>query len=105
MRRIMYVEDKSGGLEGPGRIGWVTFSKSGRSYYYQGGRLEKIKSGYKYNCIDAETGDHFWVSGPHRDGRDRLYGGIVEIDEDARDEYWINIRNRPEDKHLSRYRS
>jgi hypothetical protein len=25
MRRIMYIENKDGGLDGPGRIGWVEY--------------------------------------------------------------------------------
>lgn len=28
--RVMYIEDKSGGLEGPARIGRVYFSKTGK---------------------------------------------------------------------------
>jgi len=36
-KRIMYVENKDGDIDGvPGRIGWVTFSQSGRSVYYLG---------------------------------------------------------------------
>jgi hypothetical protein len=105
MKRIMYIENKSEGLDGPGRIGWVEFSKSGRSFYYQGRRLQKTKSGYKYNCFDSETGDNFWITGPKKDGGDKLYGGVVEIDDDAREEYWINIRNMPQHKELTRYRS
>ncbi len=104
-KRIMYVEDKSGGLDGPGRIGWVEFSKSGRSFYYQGRCLQKIKSGYKYNCLDSETGDAFWVSGPKKDGCDKLYGGVVEIDDDAREEYWVAIRCLPQNREMTRYRS
>ncbi len=102
MRRIMYVEKKDG-LEGPGRIGWVTFSKSARSFYYGGRRLAKVRSGYKYNCLDAETGEEYWISGPHKDGRDRLYGGVVEIDEDAREAYWVKIRKQPENQHWHQY--
>ena len=83
MRRIMYVECKVGGLEGVGRIGWVTLSKSRQSYWYQGRELGKTKGGYKYNCVDAETGDECWVSGPRKDGADKLYGGVVQIDDDA----------------------
>ena len=97
----MYVENKADGL---GRIGLVEVSKSRRSYYYQGRCLQKTKSGYKYNCIDADTGESFWVSGPHRDGRDRLYGGIVAIDEDAREEYWVTVRKMPEKRQLTQYR-
>lgn len=104
MKRIMYVENKAGGLDGPGRIGWVTFSKSKRSYRYADRLLNRC-AGYKYNCVDAETGEEFWISGPKRDGTDKLYGGVVEIDEDARAEYWNEVRNKPECAHLASYRS
>jgi hypothetical protein len=33
--RIMYIEQKDDGINGPARIGRVTFSKSGRSLYYR----------------------------------------------------------------------
>jgi hypothetical protein len=105
MRRIMYVEYKGEGLDGPGRIGWVELTKTKRAYIYDGHRLQKTKSGYKYNCLDAETGEHWWVSGPKKNGTDKLYGGLVEIDEDAREEYWTVIRNKPQSKHLKKYRS
>jgi len=95
MRRIMYVENKSGGLDGDGRIGWVEMSRTGRSYTYRGRRLLKTKSGYKYNCVDEVNGDEYWVSGPHRDGADKLYGGTVQIDDDARAEYWTKVREQP----------
>lgn len=95
MKRIMYVEYKGDGLDGHGRIGWVELSKSKRSYRYQGKLLQKCV-GYKYNCVDEETGEHYWVSGAKRDGRDKLYGGLVEIDDDARVEYWTAIRQQPD---------
>ena len=105
MKRIMYIESKAGGLDGPGRIGWVEFSRSFRSFYYGGRRFEKTPSGYKHNCFDAETGEEYWISGPKKNGRDRLYGGIVEIDEDARVRYWTEFRDAPESIHLTQYRS
>lgn len=97
MKRIMYVEVKDNGqVTGQGRIGWVEMSKSSRSYVYKGRRFLKTKSGYKYNCIDEVTRDHCWISGPKKRGGDRLYGRRVEIDEDARVEYWTTIRSKPE---------
>jgi hypothetical protein len=105
MRRIMYIEWKSGSKPRPGRIGWVETSKAGRSFYYQGMRLLKTKSGYKYNCIDVETGDHYWVSGPKKNGKDTLHGGMVEIDDDARVEYWTSIRGAPELSKHARFRA
>jgi hypothetical protein len=95
----MYLEDKSGGLIGPARIGRVTFSKSGRTIYYRGRSFRSLKGlGFKANYYDVETGAHFWISGPKRDGRDALYGGRapVEMDDDVREEYWRDIRRQPE---------
>jgi len=34
--RIMYIERKDDGINGPARIGRVSFSKSRRSLYYRG---------------------------------------------------------------------
>lgn len=50
--RIMYIEFKGTGINGTARIGNVEFSKSGRSIYYQGRRLQKIlRSGYKLTTL------------------------------------------------------
>lgn len=95
----MYIEDKSGGLIGPARIGRVKFSKTGRTIYYGGRSFQSLKGqGFKANYYDVETGDHYWISGPRRDGADALYGGSspIEIDEDVREEYWRGIRRQPE---------
>jgi hypothetical protein len=96
--RIMYIERKEDSLNGPARIGRVTFSKSGRTVEYRGQKFQKSKTGYKWNHFDIETGDHYWISGPRRDGQDRLYpqsSQPVEIDEDVREEYWLKIRGLP----------
>jgi hypothetical protein len=94
--RIMYIEDKSGGLEGAARIGRVTFSKSGRSLTYAGREFGRIKDGFKANYREIETGELYWISGPKARGGDRLYGGNgVEIDDDVRIEYWTEIRGQP----------
>jgi hypothetical protein len=93
----MYIENKSDGLNGPARIGWVSFSKSGRSIYYKDKRFESLKgSGFKANYYEVDTGDEYWISGCKKNGGDRLYPGIIEIDQDATKEYWTNIRNMPE---------
>lgn len=86
----MYVEDKSGALEGDARIGRVCFSKSGKTLYYRGQKFQSLKgSGYKGNYFEVESGDHYWISGPRKDRNDRLYGGNkgVEIDKDVYEEY------------------
>ena len=95
--RIMYVESKAESLNGPARIGRVTFSKTGLSIRYRGQTFLRTR-GFKANYFDEKTHDHYWISGPRRDGKDRLYiSNIpVEIDEDAREEYWTEIRKKPE---------
>ncbi|HEY4079275.1 MAG TPA: 1-deoxy-D-xylulose-5-phosphate synthase [Burkholderiaceae bacterium] len=96
--RIMYVEAKSGGLTGPARTGRVTFSKTGATLYYQGHSFRSLKGrGFKSNYFDIETGDHYWISGPHKDGRDALYATHAqpEVDADVHDEYWSEIRGLP----------
>jgi hypothetical protein len=97
----MYIECKAESLNGPARIGRVTFSKSGRTVEYRGQKFQRVGSGYKWNHFDVETGDRYWISGPHKDGRDRLYAQSsqsVEIDDDVREEYWAKIRGVPSGK-------
>lgn len=94
----MYIEDKSEGLNGPARIGRVTLSKSGQSIHYGGQTFQRLGgAGFKANYFDVETGAHFWISDPRKDGRDRLYERStkpVEIDEDVKDEYWAVVRGQ-----------
>ena len=97
--RIMYIERKAGALTGPARIGRVGFSKTRRTVYYAGLTLHRLPGGgFKANHYDPATGEEYWVSGPKRDGGDRLYGERVpvHVDEDVRAEYWTKIRGQPQ---------
>jgi hypothetical protein len=99
----MYIESKADGLTGPARIGRVTFSKTGRTIYYAGKAFRSLNgNGFKANFFDVATGEHYWISGPRRDGADALYATNIRtpIDEDVRDEYWTDIRKRPANKKL-----
>src|ERR1700722_14063144 len=81
--RIMYIECKSNEISGPGRIGRVTFSKSGKSLYYQGRLFHTLSGrGFKANYRDSESGEQYWISGCKKRGGDRLYAGTIEIDDD-----------------------
>jgi hypothetical protein len=99
--RIMYIEDKSEGLVGPARIGRVTFSKRGKTLHYAGRSFQTLNgSGFKANYFCVETGSHYWISGPRKDGHDGLYGRRpTPIDEDVRVEYWTAIRKAPSRAH------
>ena len=110
--RIMYIENKGGdvtehwwgttssqaNLTGSGRIGRVTFSKTGRSLTYRGKEFSKA-NGFKANYC-CETREWFWISGPKKRGGDALYATNIstEIDDDVREEYWTLIRDQPERK-------
>jgi hypothetical protein len=95
--RIMYVECKAESLNGPARIGRVSFSKTGLSIRYRDKEFFRTR-GFKSNYLEVGTSNEYWISGPRRDGNDRLYVSNipVEIDDDAREEYWVEIRKNPE---------
>jgi hypothetical protein len=95
--RIMYIESKEDGLRGAARIGRVAFSKTGKTLRYAGRTFAPLKGhALKANYFDTQSREEFWISGPRIDGRDSLYSTTVEVDEDARDEYWRVLRAEPE---------
>ncbi len=90
-RRVMYVENKDGDIDGvDARIGWVTSSKSGRTVYYRGKALKRAKgSGIRGNYFDEETGEEYWISGVKKRGSNARWAESTDItvDEDAIKEY------------------
>jgi hypothetical protein len=95
----MFIDCKTGAMKGSGRIGRVEFSQTGRTLYYRGKTFKPVR-GYKYNYVDAESGEEYWISGCKKRGGDTLYGGIILIDDDVREQYWTSIRDRPDCKDL-----
>ena len=94
--RIMYIEFKADGLRGPARIGRITYSQTGKTLHYRDKKFRSLHGGYKTNFYDVETRELYWISGCKKNGHDTLYPGIIEIDENVREEYWLRIRNLPE---------
>jgi hypothetical protein len=90
-KRVMYIENKDGEIVGVNaRIGWVTFSKSGRSVYYQEKTLKRaIRGGIRGNHFDEATGEEYWISGIKKRGSNTHWAesATVEIDDDALEEY------------------
>jgi hypothetical protein len=90
-RRVMFVENKDGDIDGvPGRIGWVTFSKTGCTVYYRGRTLKGAKGkGICGNYFDAATGEEYWISGIKKRGSNQHWAQPIEVrvDRDAIDEY------------------
>lgn len=84
MRLLKYIELKSGHSDnGPAWIGFVTPSKTGRTLYFNGRGLMKLKGQRRGdsggNYIDMETGESFWVSGVKKDGQDRHWAGSGKV--------------------------
>jgi len=102
---IMYIEEKPD-VTGPDRIGRVTMSRTRRTLYYWEQRFQSLRgTAFLANYCDVDTGDEYWISNCRRDGRDALYPGIVEIDDDVREEYWLSIRKRRDMVGQSSFRS
>jgi hypothetical protein len=94
--KIVYIEEKDD-ITGPGRIGRVTLSKTQKTLTYKGKHFQSLKGvGHKANYFDIEDGCPFWISGCRKDGNDALYPATIEIDEDVREEYWLEIRQSPQ---------
>ncbi|MEM6413538.1 MAG: hypothetical protein AAF720_02655 [Pseudomonadota bacterium] len=88
-QRVMYVENKDGDIDGAvARIGWVTFSKTGKSVYYRGRTLAKA-NGISGNFTDVDSREEYWVSGIKKRGSNVHWAESIEvlIDDDAREEY------------------
>jgi hypothetical protein len=78
-----------------GRIARVHFSKSGRTLYLGGKSFIALGMG---EYMESESRESYWFSGPRKDGNDRKGTSLsvpIEIDDDARVEYWADIRQQP----------
>ena len=105
-KEIMYLEQKVDGLRGDGHIGRVGFSKTGKTLFYADRTLRNTKGGpLEANFIDEETWEDFWVCVPREDGCDAHFAGVIQIDEDVREEYWADIRKQPESSANTTYKS
>jgi hypothetical protein len=84
MKTLRYIELKSGHSDnGPAWIGYVSTSKTGRTVYFDGRGLMKLKGQRRGesggNYVDMETGESFWVSGVKKDGEDRHWAGSGKV--------------------------
>lgn len=84
MKILRYIELKSGYSDnGPAWITYATPSKSGRTIYFNGRGLLKLKGQQRDasggNYVDLETGESFWVSGVKLNGQDRHWAGSGKV--------------------------
>ncbi|MGW4447528.1 hypothetical protein [Streptomyces sp. NPDC004682] len=99
-RRLMFVQLKTGYDidRGPSWIGWVEFSKTWKTAYFQGRTLRR-GTGLGLpdaNFYDVDTDDTFWLSGPKRDRTDTRYGpGAPTVEPDAAAAYRAFLQGAP----------
>jgi len=82
-------------MDPQGLVGLRFQSQAAR--FTMGGRTFQSLSGggLKANYFDVYNRDQFWISGPKKDGTDRLYRGSpfsVEVDPDLANKYWRDIK-------------
>jgi hypothetical protein len=99
LKLLRHIELKSGHADngpadnGPAWIGYVTPSKSGRTLYFNGRGLMKLKGQRRGesggNYIDMVSGESFWISGVKKNGQDRHWAGSgkVQVEDAAVPEY------------------
>jgi hypothetical protein len=102
---LKYIELKTGySGNGPAWIARVTASKSGRTVYFNGRALKRMKGGgVAGNYIDVTTGEEFWISGIKKNAKDRHWTGSarISIQENVVHKYLSIIRAAKVD--LSKY--
>ena len=78
---IKYLELKSGfSHNGPAWIGLVSFSKSGKTIYFNGKAFQSLNgTGIYANYFDLESGEEYWISGVKKDMSDRHKFGSGKI--------------------------
>jgi hypothetical protein len=103
---IRYVERKTDGLRGIGRIVRVEHSKTRKTLYFDGKTLAQVSGrALKANYFDRATFEEYWVSKPRQDGNDSLFPAEIVIDENVRETYWLEIRRDPSKVDRTTYKS
>ena len=96
---IKYIELKTGYSDnGPAWIGLVSFSKSGKTIYFDGKAFQSLNGmGINGNYFDLESGDEYWISGVKKNMSDRhkFGGGTIMIEKRILSDY-LNLIDRKE---------
>jgi hypothetical protein len=95
--RVMFVQLKTGyDIDiGPAWISWVRFTRSWQTAYWHGKTLRR-RPAFDANFYDIQTGEEYWLSGPHRDQADTRYSNIrAQVDADVREVYEAFLNGAP----------
>jgi len=86
---LKYIELKTGySDDGPAWIARVTFSKTGRTVYFNDRTLQRW-NGASGNHVDTQSGEEYWVSGVKKSGTNRhpCGRGKIMVQRDALEEF------------------
>ena len=93
---LKYIELKGEFSDnGPAWIGLVSFSKSGKTIYFDGKAFQSLTgTGISGNYFDLETSNEYWISGVKKNMTDRhqLGSGKIFVEKRALAEYLKVIR-------------
>jgi hypothetical protein len=98
--QIKYIELKSGYSDnGPAWIGLVSFSKTGKTVYFNGQAFGKGHQ-MRGNYFDIETNEEYWISGVKKDMTDRHWagGGMIYVEQRILADYLDIIEQTSLDK-------
>lgn len=92
---LKYLELVNGfSHDGPAWIGLVSFSKSGKTVYFDGKAFQRVGSDKTAgNFYDIESGDEYWISGVKKNMSDRhkFGGGKIFVEKRILNEYLQTI--------------
>lgn len=92
---LKYIELKSGFSDnGNAWIGLVSFSKSGKTIYFNGKAFQSLSgTGISGNYFDLESGDEYWISGVKKNMSDRhqFGGGKILVEKRILSDYLKSI--------------
>jgi hypothetical protein len=82
---LRYIELKSGFHDdGPAWIGRVVESKSGRTLYFDGKALKRLKKpGERTNYVDVATTEQYWIAPVKKRGSNRYQASAAPITVEA----------------------
>ncbi len=104
--KIMYMETKGAEHQGDARVGRITQTTFSRVIHYRGKQYQPHKDKSVHaNYYEVGTGAWYWITHCQKDGMDSLEPCTVNIDEDARQEYWEKIRKSPDKASQTQYQS
>jgi hypothetical protein len=98
-QKIKYIELKSGGRSHNGNawIGFVSFSKSGKTIYFDGKSFQSLSGmGISGNYFEIETGNEYWISGVKKNMSDRhqFGGGKIFVEKRILKDYLKIIKKK-----------